>query len=341
MQTQTKATDLHVRRDRYSDMDRQAAQLSGYGQIYRQLSRGTFDGSFTSIESGNGAAGVYVEKVNQTIEQVSAAPQDQAGLVFLCGDQPSARFGSRPFTPGTAMLLGPGVEVDFQSFAGTHICVLTHDHQALIQSSESTGAALPARGETRLIDNPAEVGRLVQRINAILRCALLATGHGAEAIDGQMLGAEIATIMGTMTALASACVTTRLPPFPTRTALFRQARDMIHDGLDIVSVTRLKTQLNVSRRTLEYSFQEATGMTPHAYIAAIRLDAIRRGIKSSGDSIGDIAGRYGVWHLSRFAQQFRDAFGALPSEMRMRAAPAKPDMEEPSTVPRRDRSATT
>ena len=62
------ATGLTVHRDRFADIDRQAAQLSGFDQIYRQLSRGAFAGSFTTVEGGQGA-GIYVETVNQVIEQ--------------------------------------------------------------------------------------------------------------------------------------------------------------------------------------------------------------------------------------------------------------------------------
>jgi AraC family ethanolamine operon transcriptional activator len=48
----------------------------------------------------------------------------------------------------------------------------------------------------------------------------------------------------------------------------------------------------------------------------VRLNAVRRALKSSSDSIGDIAARYGIWHLGRLAGQFREVFGVLPSEMR-------------------------
>jgi AraC family ethanolamine operon transcriptional activator len=315
MQPQAKATDVHVHRDSYTDIDRQAAQLSGYDQIYRQLSRGSFAGSFTTVEGTDGT-GIYIETVNQVIEQFSSAPRDQIGLLFLCGDQPSARFGARSFDPGTAVLLGPGTDVHFQTAAGTHVCVLTCDEAVLRQAGEAHGMTLPARGETRLIDNPAATGRLIQGMNALLQGALLATGLGMEPLDGNAFSMEMTTLMLTMTGLAGAGLSDQLLPSDRRAAVFRQARAVIHDTLDVVSVAGLQRRLNISRRTLEYAFQEATGLSPHAYIAAVRLDAVRRALKSSGDSIGDIAARYGIWHLGRLAGQFRDAFGMLPSETR-------------------------
>jgi AraC family ethanolamine operon transcriptional activator len=306
---------LTVNRDRFADIDRQAAQLSGFDQIYRQLSRGAFAGSFTTVEGGQGA-GIYVETVNQVIEQFSSVPEGQTSLVFLCGDQPAARFGARAFAPGTAMLLGTGAEIDFQSAPGTHVCVVTLGDEALRQAGTVGTIRPPGRGETRLVDDPAATGQLAQTVSTLLQCALLATGIGVDMIDGDGFTAEVAAIMATMTGLAAFGLADRLPPPDRRAALFRQARETIHHALDTVTVPRLQKRLNVSRRTLEYTFQEAAGMSPHAYIAAVRLDAVRRALKSSSDSIGDIAARYGIWHLGRLAGQFREAFGMLPSEMR-------------------------
>lgn len=315
MTAEFERSGLTIHRDRFADIDRQAAQLSGYDQIYRQLSRGAFDGSFTTVEGGQ-SAGVYVETVNQTIEQFSSVPEGQTSLVFLCGDQPSARFGARAFSPGTAMLLGSGAEIDFQSKPGTHVCVVTLGEESMRQSGEASALRPTARGETRLIDNAAATGRLVQTVSALLQCALLAAGVSTEVFDGDSFTAEAAAIMAAMTGLAGAGLADRLPSLDRRAALFRQARDMIQETLDTVSVAYLQRRMNVSRRTLEYAFQEAAGMSPHAYIAAVRLDAVRRALKSSDDSIGDIAARHGIWHLGRLAGHFREAFGALPSEMR-------------------------
>ncbi len=317
MSFETGATSLTVHRDRFADIDRQAAQLSGYDQIYRQLSRGAFDGSFTTVEGGQGA-GIYVETVNQTIEQFSSVPEGQTSLVFLCGDQPAARFGARTFSPGTAVLLGPGAEIDFQSSSATHVCVVTLGDEAIRQEG---ALCPPGPGETRLVDNAAATGRLVQTVSALLGCTLMAAGVGAEVIDGDSFAGEVATIMAAMTkfaggGLAGGRLANRVPSLDRRAALFRQARDTIEETLEPVSVPRLQRHMNVSRRTLEYAFQEAAGMSPHAYIAAVRLDAVRRALKSSSDSIGDIAARHGIWHLGRLAGQFREAFGTLPSEMR-------------------------
>jgi AraC-like DNA-binding protein len=78
--------------------------------------------------------------------------------------------------------------------------------------------------------------------------------------------------------------------------------------------------LGASRRTLENAFTEAFEVLPYEYVRAVRLDAIRRELLSEENahvSIGDIAARWGIWHTSRFAADYRKMFGQLPSQERV------------------------
>jgi AraC-like DNA-binding protein len=72
----------------------------------------------------------------------------------------------------------------------------------------------------------------------------------------------------------------------------------------------------VSVRALHTAFQERLGTTPMAYVRAMRLDRVRAELLRSDPQevlVTDVAMRYGFVHLSRFAQQYRDRFGELPS----------------------------
>jgi AraC family ethanolamine operon transcriptional activator len=312
MDREIRPAHLLAHRGAYHDMEQQAAQLSGYDQIYRQLSRGAFSGRFTTVESAGGA-GLYVEKVNQVIEQFGHVPRDQVGLLFLLGPQASPRLGQRDFAASQIILAGPGTEIEFQTARGTEVCVLTYGAEAFERIAQATGGRFPARGETRQAESPAAARVLGAAVNALIGSALLAAGMGGEAFT-----AEIGTLIAGIAGLTCNAGAQRLLPSYRRAEIFRQARAMIHEMLDVTTVSSLQRRLNVSRRTLEYAFQETAGMSPQAYISAVRLDAVRRAIKETDDSIGDIAARFGIWHMGRFAGQFRDAFGMLPSEARRR-----------------------
>ena len=72
----------------------------------------------------------------------------------------------------------------------------------------------------------------------------------------------------------------------------------------------------MSVRTLHASFQQTFGESPMSYLRRIRLDHVRAELVRSDPSlvrVTDVAMKWGFFHQSRFAQQYRDHFGELPS----------------------------
>ncbi len=71
-----------------------------------------------------------------------------------------------------------------------------------------------------------------------------------------------------------------------------------------------------SERTLRNVFRECLGMSPHHYVMAHRLHAIRSAIRAAGprDTVTTICSRFGVWDFGRLAKQYKAQFGELPSQ---------------------------
>jgi AraC family ethanolamine operon transcriptional activator len=114
----------------------------------------------------------------------------------------------------------------------------------------------------------------------------------------------------------------------TRHAIVSRAQDYMRTHVeDALTVEDLCRELGVSRRTLQYSFQEVLQLNPVSYLRAMRLNGVRRMLKAADpvrDSVQDIAARWGFWHLSHFAADYRHMFGELPSEtLRSQAHPAR------------------
>ena len=81
-----------------------------------------------------------------------------------------------------------------------------------------------------------------------------------------------------------------------------------------IGVVDICEAVGVHSRVLQYCFNEVFGVTPVAYLRCLRLHQVRRDIKGSPHaSIGDIAARWGIWHLGRLAADYRRLFGELPS----------------------------
>jgi transcriptional regulator GlxA family with amidase domain len=85
-----------------------------------------------------------------------------------------------------------------------------------------------------------------------------------------------------------------------------------------VSMARLAQRLQLSPRTLNRRFKQATGISPLAYLQSLRIAAAKDLLRHSNLSIGDIAWRQGMQDVSYFSQLFRRHCGMSP--LRYRAA---------------------
>ncbi|WP_085314976.1 helix-turn-helix domain-containing protein [Derxia lacustris] len=103
-----------------------------------------------------------------------------------------------------------------------------------------------------------------------------------------------------------------------RTRVVQRARDYalghLDEPLQIIDVCRA---LGVSRRTLQYSFEQVLGMNPLSYLRTLRLNGARRDLLAAAErevKVKDVVERWGFWHLSRFSAEYRELFHELPSE---------------------------
>ena len=112
-------------------------------------------------------------------------------------------------------------------------------------------------------------------------------------------------------------------PLPTRSFkgrchVVKEATDYaLGNTAEPITVADLCQKLNISRRMLNYCFQEVLDTNPVHYLRSLRLNGVRRELRQpmpSNTQIRDIAGKWGFWHLPRFAAEYRALFGELPSE---------------------------
>ena len=102
---------------------------------------------------------------------------------------------------------------------------------------------------------------------------------------------------------------------PRRVRALSRAREFIEaSGGEKVTVAKLCEATGVSERTLQYAFREHTGQSPKSYIRSYRLDRVRHALRQAdGETVGEIARRWGFHHLGQFARYYRQQFGELPS----------------------------
>ncbi|EJL90880.1 DNA-binding domain-containing protein, AraC-type [Herbaspirillum sp. CF444] len=106
-----------------------------------------------------------------------------------------------------------------------------------------------------------------------------------------------------------------------RRRIVNDARDYAMRNQDLaVTVPMLCDHLHVSRRTLQYCFEDIQGISPMAYLRSLRLNGVRRQLlhgRADGaphsSRIGDIAAAWGFSNFSQFSCDYKKLFGESPS----------------------------
>ena len=309
-----------VKKLHHRDIDEQAARLTGYEQSYQQLSRGSFSGTFTSCDL-DPELSLFFEKTNQVLYQNAMVPRHYYAIGLLMNTDRALVLNCEPFPKGAAFILPPGSEMEGISSPDMKICIIHLSCELLSRALQHQYQELnlfhPDYLPYMLINNEQETGPLYSLLEDFQ------TGPEKTHIlldSPKQLAAMKNTLIETISSVFFADnerdrITSGMATRTKHQRLFHDALDIIKDSIcEELTVGKLCEQLTASRRTLEYVFNENIKMSPAKYIRALRLNNIRREILSMEHStLGDIAAKWGIWHLGRFARDYYQLFGELPS----------------------------
>jgi AraC-like DNA-binding protein len=109
----------------------------------------------------------------------------------------------------------------------------------------------------------------------------------------------------------------RAPDAPAKHKHVRRVIDLIeaHPERDL-TLAELADAAGTTARALQRGFKDVVGMSPTAYVRAVRLDRVHAELlnRAGAASVTNVAMRWGFFHLGRFAHQYRERFGVLPSQ---------------------------
>ena len=309
---------------KHNDIDEQAARLTGYDQQYQQLSCGHFNGSFLTCEVDNDLA-MYFEYTNQALNQTAVVPDGYFAIGLLLESPEPTVFNSHVFHKSSAFIVSPNTVIEGTTAAGMNICIV---HVSIELISKFCSDQFSRIYNDKSVDLSGTFVKSDENTNALyaLICDFM---RGAE--EGNLYlkqKNQLATFKyALVTAIEWAFVqagnnSVNRSGINTNRShiIFHEAGDLIKNKLcDEISVQYICDQLQVSRRILEYAFHKNIRMSPGRYIKLLRLNNIRREILSPENysiPIGDLAAKWGVWHLSRFAIDYCNLFDELPSYTR-------------------------
>ena len=304
-----------LRRTWARDADEHADNLSRWEQVYDQLTSGAFAGAITELWLPQ--TQVFVETANQTLRQSCAAwpdsiwfgiPAPGAGLMRLGGREiPAEAVCVRQNGADFDLLTAPdfnlfGIVVERESFGDYLERVEQRDLDSLLGRRDLLH--LPLHLKTRVCN---DLG------------GILADAGGNSGIDAEQLRQRL---FATLAQIVSAADRDAENPSARsgftrqqRQRIVEQVRDLIlHHPDQPMSVPELCERFHLSRRTLQYCFEDVTGLAPLAYMRAIRLNGVRRQLRDQAVPVGTAAYAWGFNHLSQFARDYRKQFGELPSQ---------------------------
>lgn len=305
-----------VTRATSSDIEEQAASLREWNQVYEQMTPGRFVGGlhemcFSGVQ-------LFRETTNQGIHESGAPWSGSRAIGVPIRMEGAALFRGEAVDGDALFTLGPDDELDFYTPRGFEIFGLVVDAGALethAREVEHRDIRTAFAGKGVLKPGAERVGEFRRLLHSVLQSLdvnpiALQFRQAQRVLEQSMLGAVVAVTADDGEAPKMACA--------GRRNVVDAAKAFMHSHIaEPITVADLCRELGVSRRTLQYSFQEVLGINPVRFLRAMRLNGVRRDLKSEARPtrpVQDIAARWGFWHLGHFVTDYKRMFGELPSE---------------------------
>jgi AraC-like DNA-binding protein len=231
------------------------------------------------------------------------------------------RLGARQHAvaPGTGIFLASGMEFTRRSEPGSifAIGIVAEALELELRSRHPEGDdatitwALRSSAHALAAARTRQLGAAAQRLSAALQA-----GDATEPVDHRE--AELVSLLADIVLEGQAAVA--MPGVAARrlAALEGWIDANLHQP---ITLGRLCHEAGVGARSLQMAFQARRGMSPLRFVLERRLSAAHRLLCDGRlrDDVTGIAHGLRFDHMGRFAAQYRQAFGELPSETFRRA----------------------
>ncbi|MGJ4953752.1 helix-turn-helix domain-containing protein [Bradyrhizobium sp. HKCCYLS20291] len=306
---------------RSADVDEHCADLGGWRLTYDQISAGAFRGSFTQISLPQ--LDIFHEVTSQQVRQSGQLGHGCFGLAVPCrGEGPIHVNGTA--VPQDALILSFDGDVDLGTPRGSELRGLTISTQQIDDIIVQLAIELPhdLKHRMRAVAVPPQA---LRRFRGLLAAIDAMAREHDDGIDPAAVceAQQNALLIEIADMLPSARPCDDISSGTARKRIVDRACEMMLTAADEpVSMLDICKAVGASRRKLSYCFQDVLGTSPVTYWRAVRLNRVRRDLKSDRDprdGIYDIAVRHGFWHFSQFSLDYKRHFAELPSETLRRA----------------------
>lgn len=311
---------LELTRIDTTDVSQQADALPKWDQQYLQISPGEFCGSLMDLSLG--PIQLFREAMNKSVDQhgqpwpnsfVIGVPINVEGEGFWSGDA---------LTQNSIFTLRTNTELKFKTpqFSDIFVSVISLDlfeHYLEMFETVDPEIAMALNGVEPSNDTLCHALRM--RYNMLFSVALENPAvFSSPAVKRTILNDFLTGTFETIYGLG------KIAPHQSRQNVHRyiveRSREYILSRKENPpTVIEICEEIKISRRTLHYSFCKVLGINPVTYLRYLRLNGARKDIinaSGEGERIGDIASRWGFWHMGMFSTYYKQLFGETPSNTR-------------------------
>ncbi|MET3130693.1 AraC family ethanolamine operon transcriptional activator [Oxalobacteraceae bacterium GrIS 1.11] len=294
------------------DADELARNLTDWEQSYDQISSGSFRGELDELRLPR--MQVFRESISQSVRQ--SCRVRPGALWFGFPDHAgSTRINGRQVEEECVMLRPGNEEFELLTPSSHTIYGIVLCRDLLIAAAAATGCEidwqrLQAADVLRVA--PAERRACITALAGLLTVRQDALG------PAQLHHRQDMAVLALLAMLDKSGVEpVAAGSFQRRQRTVAKVRDYILAHRDqAITVPELCEQAHVSRRTLQYCFEDVLGMSPTLYLRRLRLNGVRRQLldaRACRQAIGAVAADWGFDNFSQFSSDYRKLFGQSPS----------------------------
>ncbi|MCW5298915.1 helix-turn-helix domain-containing protein [Herbaspirillum lusitanum] len=301
------------------DVDEHAHNLTNWEQRYDQITHGRFCGELNEWQAHG--LQIFRERSSRAVLQSCCVWPD----AFWFGIEPQARgmrINGRNVGAGMIMTQPGHREFELMTPDDHEILGIVIQRNTLLAAADRLGCRIEwsrlAAAELLHVGQDALLA-CAQHIQTLLDAQ---APQGAQAMQQDHVITTLLAMLDAGEVENDACTS-----LLRRRRIVGDARDYAMDNQDVpITISMLCEQLHVSRRTLQYCFEDVLGISPMTYLRSLRLNGVRRQLMQGAAAVsphavrvGDVAAAWGFSNFSQFSCDYKKLFGESPSSA-LRAA---------------------
>ncbi|MBV1888891.1 MAG: helix-turn-helix domain-containing protein [Proteobacteria bacterium] len=300
-----------------SNFDELAQFQINKNRRYTQLQPGTFKANYSEVDLGD--VQIFRESLTAGARIEATPAYNFVPFAAILPESSVVRYCGRARADDT-LIQATGGEWDICFKGHLDYVSAAFDREALNTNIERLlGHELPPEWlvSRACLTNPsalAEYGRgMVAMLQAVQsRPEILSNIATQRMISAAALKLALNALMPTTP------LTEKLKPHSLRARGVRRVIDYLHaHAAQLPTIPELCEVAELSERSLEYGFRENMDVTPIRYLRLVRLNGVRRellAVSTRDVKVADIAMNWGFVEFGRFAGEYRQLFGELPSK---------------------------